>query len=414
MRLTFVTDLGQSYVIEVDPQMELENIMALLEADSGYPVEEQSISFEGKEVSDPKATLASFGIGDGAMLLLRKKVTVAGRTTELDPEMMRLQFLGNPQLMQQLRNTNPELADAVANNDPHRFSQLLAESRAQQRVIELERDPYNLDAQKKIEEAIRMQAVMENLQNAMEHSPESFGRVIMLYIPVEINGHPVKAFVDSGAQQTIMNPSCAEACGIARLIDTRFSGIAKGVGTAKILGRVHMAQLKVADVFLPCSITIMEGRDVDLLFGLDMLKAHQACIDLEKNVLRIRGREVPFLPEHELPRSALNEMGELAEEGGSQPGGSSSGSGPGPSTAPSQTQFPGHGNTLGSTAAQQSRNTPQPHQQAPAPARSAGGQSTFSESDISTLESLGATREQAIGCLQAAGGNLDVAASMFF
>lgn len=37
MHLTFVTDLGQSYVIEVDPQMELENIMALLEADVSTP-----------------------------------------------------------------------------------------------------------------------------------------------------------------------------------------------------------------------------------------------------------------------------------------------------------------------------------------------------------------------------------------
>jgi len=54
------------------------------------------------------------------------------------------------------------------------------------------------------------------------------------------------------------------------------------VGTVKILGRV---------LFLPCSFTIMEGQDVDLL----TLKADQACIDLEKNVLRIQGREVRFL-----------------------------------------------------------------------------------------------------------------------
>ena len=33
MELTFVTDLGQSFVIEIDPNMELENVMALLEAE---------------------------------------------------------------------------------------------------------------------------------------------------------------------------------------------------------------------------------------------------------------------------------------------------------------------------------------------------------------------------------------------
>ncbi len=33
MELTFMNDLGQSFVVDIDPNMELENVMALLEVE---------------------------------------------------------------------------------------------------------------------------------------------------------------------------------------------------------------------------------------------------------------------------------------------------------------------------------------------------------------------------------------------
>lgn len=418
MQLTFVTDLGQTYAVDIDPDMELENVMALLEAESSIPPGEQSISHNGRELTDPKATIRALGVGEHAMLLLRRRVNVPGpegRPIEQDAEMMRLQILGDPQLMRQLQDTLPEIA-AAAQSNPTRFAELLSQQRdraqqaelgRQREIAALNADPFDVEAQRRIEEAIRNQAVMENMEHALEYSPEAFGRVTMLYVPVEVNSHPVKAFVDSGAQQTIMSPECAEACGIMRLIDGRFAGIARGVGTAKILGRVHSAQMRLADLHLPCSFTIMEGRDVDLLLGLDMLKAHQACIDLEKSVLRIQGREVRFLSEHELPEKARLIDSGADDPIASTPGPSSSAPQPaqmsgGRSAGASGSSFPGGGNTLGSA--------PTPR----ASTRPAAAQSRHPDSAIELIMGLGVSREVAISMLDAAGGNVDAAASLLF
>jgi DNA damage-inducible protein 1 len=50
---------------------------------------------------------------------------------------------------------------------------------------------------------------------------------------------------------------------------------AVGVGSAPIIGRVHIAQLKIGGTFFNCSFTVLDQPDMEFLFGLDMLKRHR-------------------------------------------------------------------------------------------------------------------------------------------
>lgn len=97
-----------------------------------------------------------------------------------------------------------------------------------------------------------------------------------------------------------MSSNCAEKCGILHLLDERFAGTAVGVGTGKILGRIHIAQVQIADHHFPCTITVMDSeqglgdKNMDFLLGLDMLKRHRCNIDLARNVLVFRVGENTF------------------------------------------------------------------------------------------------------------------------
>lgn len=94
---------------------------------------------------------------------------------------------------------------AVLNNDLEGFKQIMAEqnaaraemSEAQRREEEYQRllmtaDPFDPVAQAKIAEYIRQKNVEENYVNAVEHNPESFARVTMLYVNTTVNGVKMK------------------------------------------------------------------------------------------------------------------------------------------------------------------------------------------------------------------------------
>lgn len=192
-------NLEQGFLVsDVGPDMSIDDLKGYLESETGVKSPDQRIYFNNQELADGSKTLQQCQIVEDSMIGMQVKSKGRGpqnvgsnrpaQNRAPDPEMYRLRVLGNPAELAQLRARMPELADAV--QDPVRFRQTFEELLRRQTQLETERqrrqdllaaDPYNVDAQREIEEMIREEAVMENLQNAVEHNPEGMISPILLF-----------------------------------------------------------------------------------------------------------------------------------------------------------------------------------------------------------------------------------------
>lgn len=198
-----------------------------------------------------------------------------------------------------------------------------------------------------------MKLIEENMSHAYEHHPETMlhEAISMLYIKVHIEQCPIIAFVDTGAQMSILTMSAARRCGyvlkkemmscldlprvhhkltfflfsLVDLVDKRFGGIAKGIGSAPIVGRIHSCPLQLSHTLhLASSLTIIERlhtpdpqntiQDVvlhqqqnqheeepfDMILGLDLMRRFAVRIELgmsegiQQGVL-VHGQLIPFI-----------------------------------------------------------------------------------------------------------------------
>lgn len=197
--------------------MTVETLRSSIQSETHIDPSAQHLYHNGNLISDNSKTMEQLAIGDGEMLALhvrdmrgstgiptsgagssraaaaaaaqqqqqqaqqqQRQQQASGRgAMQADPEVIRLQILGQPEYRAELQRTQPQLASVL--DDPNRFAAVYTDlvdrerrerSDRQRQIAALNADPFDIEAQAKIEEIIRQERVMENLQNAMEHNPE--------------------------------------------------------------------------------------------------------------------------------------------------------------------------------------------------------------------------------------------------
>ena len=168
------------------------------------------------------------------------------------------------------------------------------------------------------------------------------------------------------------------------LVDTRFSGVAVGVGRQKIIGKIHSAPIQFGSIVFNISMSVLEDQGMDLIFGLDQLKRHAALIDLKNNCLQIDNEKISFLAEKDLPKHIRN--GKNLQD-----------------TKNGHVDTNNVSNTTTTTSSNHNNNvTP------------ATTNTNLNETHIQQLMALGVNRQQAIQALKQANGNPNIAASYLF
>ena len=198
--------------VEVEPTTTVGSLKTRIEFQTSHSPSVQAIRYNGTELADDSKTMEQCGVAPDSMLEMKLKIqrpanTGSGRPQQpqssqqpqapqgdppnVDPEMIRLQALGNPGALAQLRRFDEELAASV--QDPARFRAAWESAMTARRDLETARaerqrelvrlsaaDDFDIEAQTRIEELIREEQVENERLNAHEFYPECKSSMFLL------------------------------------------------------------------------------------------------------------------------------------------------------------------------------------------------------------------------------------------
>ncbi|KAL0220403.1 hypothetical protein RCL1_000257 [Eukaryota sp. TZLM3-RCL] len=355
--------------VDVDSSDTIDTLKCLVEVTHSIPIAHQFLFLNKRELLNHEV-IQQLGITENTQLDLVISQSLSEAPSN-SPDHFFAFLSANPIALNQLSQENPHLA-ASFSRGANAFRQKFLEQRISQVSGDLVRSGHISKDSKDLE---RRRLIAEQRNAMMEYHPEAFVRVHMLYIDASINGHRIPLFIDTGAQQTIVSAKSGRDCAIMELLDVEFQGVAVGVGSRKILGRIHAVDIKIGNSFFNHSVTVLDSDSPLLILGLDFMLRHQVIIDLRDKLFRIGPEAASFLGENQVPPeySLVNDPKKAESAGDAQP-----------------------------------KNTQ--------PSVSSGAPFVFqpSEEKLKQLEQLGVPRIKAQQLLIETGNNVDMAAALFF
>eukprot|EP00490_Sorites_sp_Unknown_P005786 CAMPEP_0114637700 /NCGR_PEP_ID=MMETSP0191-20121206/234_1 /TAXON_ID=126664 /ORGANISM="Sorites sp." /LENGTH=271 /DNA_ID=CAMNT_0001849433 /DNA_START=21 /DNA_END=836 /DNA_ORIENTATION=- len=134
----------------------------------------------------------------------------------------------------------------------------------------------------------------------------------LLHVACEMGNRAVEMMVDTGAQTSVISMPLVRTLGLESRLDSRYQGMAAGVGTARILGKLRGVPVQIGHVEFALDFSVLGVDQPLLLLGIDQMRRFKCVVNLEKECLIFGGAdgvEVPFLPPDNRRRISFRQSG---------------------------------------------------------------------------------------------------------
>jgi len=138
-------------------------------------------------------------------------------------------------------------------------------------------------------------SIQRQKDKAFQENPNLFTKQTMLYVEAYIATKRLPLFVDTGAQASVMSLETCKDLGLEDQVDLSESGIAAGVGLAKIHGKLWRVPVSIGRTQFTMQFNILDMHGVRVILGLDQMKRLGMTIDLTRNGLVVGKDFIPFL-----------------------------------------------------------------------------------------------------------------------
>ena len=141
------------------------------------------------------------------------------------------------------------------------------------------------------------------VDNLWDIAEEEIAPLVVSHCAIYINAHIddklIPCLIDTGATTNVIFDDIVKNFGLESYVDTQEEGVARGVGSCKIVGKIPYIEMKIGDISVGLNFSVLQRSNNTandyILLGLPFILFYKLKLDFEKKKIYMMNHEIDMI-----------------------------------------------------------------------------------------------------------------------